>query len=55
MRSNWKTTKVYRRMKQQKRMYLYYNETFVKQRKLRIDPSESVWYVVEQYGERTKR
>ena len=26
-----------------------------KQRKLQIDPSENVWYVLEQYGKRTQQ
>ena len=55
MRSTWKTTKVYRRMEQWKQTYLCFNETFVKRRKLRVDPSESVWYAVEQYSERTQQ
>ena len=55
MHSTWKTTKVYRRMEQWKQMYLYFNEIFVKWRKLWVDPSESVWYAVEQYSERTER
>ena len=31
------------------------NKTFVKRRKLWVNLSESVWYVVEQYGKRTER
>ena len=54
MCSTWKTTKEHRRMEQWKQMYLCFNETFVKWRKLRVDLSESVWYVVEQYSERTR-
>ena len=55
MQSTWKTTKVYRRMEQWKQMYLCFNEAFVVQRKLRVDPSETVWYAVEQYSERTQQ
>ena len=32
-----------------------FDETFVKLRELWVDPSESVWYAVEQYGEGTER
>ena len=32
-----------------------FNETLVKQRKLRVDPRESVCYAVEQYNERTEQ
>ena len=51
----WKTTKVYRRMEQWKQMYLCFNETFVKWRKLRVDPSESVWYAVKGQSETLAR
>ena len=52
--STWKTTKVYGRMEQRKHMYLILTKCF-KQRKLWVDPSKNVWYVVELYGKRTKR
>ena len=41
-------------MEQWKQTYLYFNETFVKQGKLRVDLSESVWNAVEQYSESTE-
>ena len=42
-------------MEQWKQTYLCFNETFFKPRKLWVDQSKSVWYVVEQYGERTEQ
>ena len=52
---NLEDHKAYRRMEQQKEMYLYFYEMFVKQRKLWVDTNKSIVYVVEQYNERKKR
>ena len=54
MHSTWKTTKVYRRMEQQNKRISILTKHF-KQRKLWVDQSKSIWYAVEQYGERTER
>ena len=41
-------------MEKGKQMYLCFNETFVKRRKLQVDPSKSVSYAVKQCNERTE-
>ena len=46
-----KDHKVYRKDGAVEKMYLCFNETFVKRRKLQVDPSESVWYMVKGQSE----